>query len=129
MGREMVTRAPTSELVGDLVERLSALAARHLQLFRVEAAAQAKAELKAATSFMVAAGAASAGLLFLLAGGALALALVLPAWAATLIVGGLLFVVAGAAGLIGYQKRVRKPLRHTRETLQEDARWLRAPTV
>lgn len=98
--------------------------------------AQLKAEivgkLKAAgigAGFLVTAGAfAFFGALVLTAAGVLALALVLPAWAAALIVGGALLVLAGIAALIGVQQ-----LRHsipptptqTIESVKEDVRIMR----
>ena len=64
---------------------------------------------------------------FVAAAGAAALALVMPTWAAILIVGVLLIVVAGL--LIQIARRVFRTApqagERTRETLKEDARWAR----
>lgn len=98
--------------------------------------AQLKAEiigkLKAAgigAGFLVTAGVfAVFGALVLTASGVLALSLVMPAWAAALVVGGALMVLAGIAALIGVQQ-----LRHgipptptqTMESVKEDVRVMR----
>lgn len=66
--------------------------------------------------------------LVLTAAGVLALALVVPAWAAALIVGGALLVLAALIGLIGYQqlKRGVPPTpTHTIDSVKEDVRVIR----
>ncbi|MEJ5914067.1 phage holin family protein [Pseudokineococcus sp. 1T1Z-3] len=74
-------------------------------------------------------GAAFLGLvafLFLLVGGALALALVLPEWAAFLVVGGALLLLAGVLALVGKASlsKVSKPER-TIATAQESVQALK----
>jgi hypothetical protein len=67
------------------------------------------------------------GLLLLLVGGALALALVLPLWASFLIVGGGVILVGGglaAAAAAGIRSSSSPVPTETREQLTEDARWL-----
>jgi len=63
---------------------------------------------------------------FLALGAAAALALALPAWAAALIVGGVLLLVAGLGGAMAL-RRARQPFTlpaELKERLQEDAEWL-----
>ncbi len=64
---------------------------------------------------------------FLAAAGAVALALVLPAWAANLIVAAVFVAIAGALALIGRNAIKNAPTtpEQTQETLKEDARWAR----
>ncbi len=126
--------APTRERRG-----LFALIADLPRLIRelIEAEiAQLKAEivgkLKAAgigAGFLVTAGAfAFFGVLVLTAAGVLALALVMPAWAAALVVGGVLIVLAAIAAAIGVQQ-----LRHgipptptaTIDSVKQDVRIMR----
>jgi membrane protein implicated in regulation of membrane protease activity len=62
---------------------------------------------------------------FAAASGSAALDLVLPAWAAHLIVAALFLAVAGALVLAGRRSMRNAPTtpERTRETLKEDARW------
>jgi hypothetical protein len=39
------------------------------------------------------------------------------------------FGVAGAMAGIGYSRRVKRPLWRTRETIEEDVRWLKPRTA
>jgi peptidoglycan/LPS O-acetylase OafA/YrhL len=71
------------------------------------------------------------GLLILLSGGIAALALVLPVWAALLVVGGAFVLIAVALVLVGRSRlRAGSPVvpPETRERLAEDVRWLREQT-
>jgi hypothetical protein len=54
------------------------------------------------------------------------LAIVVPAWAAALIVAGVWMVVAGLCVLIGRQQMRQKALQETKRTLQEDVQWAKA---
>ena len=54
---------------------------------------------------------------------ALALARVMPGWAAGLIVFAFLLGIAAIAGLVGWSKRVRTPMARTRQSLKEDIKW------
>lgn len=92
---------PVGELVGRLTDQVSTLVRDEMQLARLEL--RDKAKRAGAGAGLLGAGAAAA----LLAGGALvaaailALALVLPGWAAALIVGGAVALVAGLLALAG----------------------------
>ena len=99
--------------------------------------ALAKAEVRADLSDekMMVAGlgvSAVAGLLalnLLLVTVVLALASVMPAWLAGLAVSGGALLVAVVAGVMGWAKRVRRPLEHTRHEIEEDLKWTKKPTV
>jgi hypothetical protein len=124
-----VTATPTGELFSELAHTVGELVTRHVDLARAEAMAQLKSEAKMA-GWMVAAGLlAFLGLATLLAAGVLALARIVPGWAAALIVAGAVFGAAGGLAAIGFQKRVKQPMWRTRETIQEDVRWLRPRTI
>ena len=120
---------PTNQLVKELVQTMTGLVKTHVELAKTEAMAQARREARAGM-FMASAGlVALYGLMFLLAAGAAALAIVLPTWLALLIVAVVTFGCAAAMGGIGYKKRVKRPLWRTRETIEEDVRWLKPRTA
>ncbi len=58
-----------------------------------------------------------------------ALSLVLPGWAAGLIVSGSTLVVAAAIALIAWSRRVRSPMARTKRTLREDVQWTKERLV
>ena len=119
----------TNQLMGELANTVSRLVAKHIELAKAEAIKQAKRQATMAMGFGVAGLLAYAGLLLILWAGVLGLARVMPGWAASLVVGVLVCAVAGLVAFLGYRKRVRQPLWRTRETLAEDARWLRPRTT
>jgi Putative Actinobacterial Holin-X, holin superfamily III len=101
--------APTAQLVSQLSEQMSTLVRDELTLARLEMTEKGK---RAGTGAGLLGGAGvialyGVGALFVTAGALLAL--VLPVWAAALIVTVLLFAVAGVAALIG-KKQVKKAL-------------------
>jgi hypothetical protein len=53
----------------------------------------------------------------------LALSSVLPGWAAGLCVSGAMLSVAAIAGVVGWGKRVRRPMARTRHELDEDVKF------
>jgi NhaP-type Na+/H+ or K+/H+ antiporter len=54
---------------------------------------------------------------------AFALALVLPAWAAGLIVSGVVAVFVGVLAGVSWSRRIRKPLQRSRNELKQDVRF------
>ena len=132
-GRTPVQDAPSPEteigaLLGELSSEVKLLVSQELEL--------AKAEVKESTQHAtgVGAGFGAAALVGYLAlavlaiAAALGLAEVLPAWAAFLVVGGILAVAAGVAFLVGRKNLAAlSPMpRKTIESLKEDVSWLRA---
>ena len=91
----------TGELVRNLSEQVSRLIRDELKLAEYEMTAKAKRFGRGAGMFGGSGLFALYGLAGLLAAAALGLALVLPGWAAALIVGGALLVLAGLIALIG----------------------------
>jgi len=65
------------------------------------------------------------GLNVLLVAGVLALGAVMPAWAAALLVGGIILLGAAVVGYIGWTRRVTSPLPLTRQSLKEDMQWVK----
>lgn len=94
--------------LGDLVKRLSEDSTRlirdELKLAQAEATEKAKDLGVGVGAFGAAGVLALFGFAVLIATGILALALVLPAWLASLIVGVALLVIAGIAALVGKKK-------------------------
>lgn len=101
-------RPPEEPSVADLVDRLSEQTSRlvrdELRLARAEYTEKAKQGGTAAGLFGAGAGLAWFGLGALIATAILLLALVLPAWAAALIVTAVIFAAAGIAALLGKKK-------------------------
>jgi predicted phage tail protein len=118
----------TLEIVRDIAAESQTLVRKEVELAKQEV-------LEAITARVMAAAAlAMAGLfgLFVLLFGALAAAaaldLVLPAWAAALIVAGAFLLLAAPAALLGVRRMKAPPLKpeETVRTVKEDVEWARA---
>jgi hypothetical protein len=112
-----------SDVAGETVE----LVRQELALFKAEL--QEKLGRAGVGAALVGAGAliAYSGLLFLLLAAVFALALVLPAWAAALIVGVLVLGAGGALALVG-KRRMRADAmapERTMRSLREDGAWIK----
>lgn len=113
------------ELFGDLTRQLSALMRQEIRLAKTEMTDTVSTAGKNA-GFIAAGGAlAYAGLLAIIAGIILALALAIPAWLSALIIG---IVVAIIGGLLIWKgvntlRSTDMAPHETVETIQEDARW------
>ncbi|MBF6455688.1 phage holin family protein [Nocardia cyriacigeorgica] len=121
-----------SELVDDATTQLSRLVRDEIRLARIEMQDRTKG-LAAGLGLAGAAGVlAFYGGAALIAAAVMALALVLPGWAAALIVGGALLVVAAVLGLLG-KKNVseaappipREAVQGVREDLDVVKKWRR----
>jgi uncharacterized membrane protein len=120
-------RRPLGAVVGSVVDGLTTLVRQRVELAKIEVKEAAGVRAAGAGMFAGAAAVGFYGVGFLAAAGAAALATVLPVWAAILIVGALLFVVAAILVAVG-RRAMRKapaPGERTKETLKEDARWAR----
>ena len=93
--------ASAGELVKQLSEQVSRLIHDELKLAEYEMTRKAKRIGRGAGMFGGSGLVALYGLGCLLAAAIIGLAIVLPAWAAALIVGGVLLVIAGVAALVG----------------------------
>jgi uncharacterized membrane protein len=116
---------PFGVLVASVVGGFRTLATKHVELAKIEAVDAASVRGRGAGMMAGAAVVATYAVGFIAAAGAAALALVLPVWAAILIVAMLLLAVAGVLVLIG-RRTIRSaptPGERTRETLKEDTRW------
>jgi hypothetical protein len=116
------------EAARQTVSDLNRLVKLEVQLVAEQVKARA---LKKAVSAGAGAGGAFfliTGILFLLAAGAAGLALVLPWWAALLLVGGACLVFAvtlGVGAMVGMRRSSPIVPDETRQQVKEDVRWLR----
>jgi hypothetical protein len=114
----------TGDLLRSIAMDLSMLVTKQFELAKQELAAMASARAKAAGVFGAAAVLGLFVVGFLGLAGAEALALVLPRWAAMLIVAVAFLLIAGIAILVARQS-MRSPAKPelTQESLKEDVAW------
>lgn len=116
------------ELFADLSTQISALVRQEVQLAKTEITAKVGGLAKGAAFLGVAAFMGIAAFFVLLLAAIYALSLVLPSWAAALIVAVVLLIIAGIAAFIGLGtlKKATPPLpEKTIETLKETPQWLK----
>lgn len=114
------------QLIGDVPELVQELVQREIQLVKTEIVSKLKG-LGIGVGFIAGAVIVIFGMLgVLLTAAVLALSLVLPGWAAALIVAGVLLILAVILGLIGYRKVVRTGAPLPTETIDSLQRDLRA---
>ena len=116
------------ELFGDLSAQVSALVRQEVQLAKTEITGKIAGLAVGAAALAVAAVMGLGAFLVILAAAVAALSLVLPVWAAALIVAVVLLIIAGVAALTGIKKikSATPPIpQKTIETLKEDAQWLK----
>ena len=126
-GREVGGKRPLGTVVASAVDGARTLLRQHVDLAKVEAKEAASVRAAGAGTMAAAGVVAMYAVGFIAAAGAAALALVLPTWAAILIVAVLLLAVAGVLVLVGRRtiRTAPPPVERTRATLKEDARWAR----
>ena len=121
------TERSLAALLADVAGESVELVRQELALFKAELAE--KLSRAGTGAALVGAGAliAYSGLFFLLLAAVLGLALVLPAWAAALIVGVLVLGIGGALALIGRSRMRADALapERTMRSLRADAAWLK----
>jgi hypothetical protein len=120
-----VDRRPFGAVVASAVDGFRTLARKHAELARLEITEAASVRMQGAGMLAAAAVVAMYAVGFGAAAGAAGLAVVLPTWAAILIVAALLAVVAGVLILVARRALRTAPAaaERTRDTLKEDARW------
>ncbi len=116
---------PTRELVSQAIDRTQALFREEIALAKAEAREQLRATVKTGTGLGVAAACAWLAVLSFITTVIAAISTALPVWAAALIVGAGLALVAAIAFAVGWSRRVRKPLERTVRTTKEDITWAR----
>ncbi len=113
----------TGVLVRQIVSQAELLAKKELELAKTELRVDLRSEAAVAAGLGVAALAGLVTINLLLVTAALALAVVLPAWAAGLIVSGVMLVVAVSFAMVSWRRRLREPMAHTRRTLNDGVKW------
>ena len=118
-------RRPIGQILASVVGGFGILARKHVELAKIEAAEAVSVRGKGAGMMAGAAVVAMYAVGFLFAAGAAALALVVPVWAAILIVAVLMFLVAWVLVMLGRRtiKSAPAPAERTQEALKEDMRW------
>ncbi|MEU6039907.1 phage holin family protein [Actinomadura sp. NPDC047616] len=126
---EDLAGASTAELIRHLSEQSARLVREELRLAQLELRHKGGRAAKAARMFGGAGAFALYGGGALVAAAVLALALVLPAWAAALIIGGVLFVVAGLMALQGrWHLRLATPPVRTADSVRADVHEIQQRT-
>lgn len=126
----MEGRRSTGEIVQDIINNTREIIRSELQLAKTEIADKGKRAGKAAG--MLAAGGAIAAVaaLLIVVTCVAALSIVMPLWAASLIMAALLGVVGGGMMLVGRQRMKQTSMvpERTISSLKEDVQWLKHPT-
>lgn len=113
----------TGDLFRQLFHGTTDLFKKEMQLARAEAREDVKAAVARIAGFVIAGMCAFLGLASLCAAAVLGLAQSMTPWLAAVIVGAVMFVVAGIAIAIVKSRSSHAPLEKTQRTLKEDARW------
>jgi uncharacterized membrane protein YqjE len=113
----------TGELVAELTKHSTELVKKQVELAQAELRADMKQEIKALMGVGLAGACAFATFIMLLVAVVLAIAEDLAGWQAALIVAAVVLALGAVVGLIGWAKRVKKPLDATQKALKDDAHW------
>ena len=127
--RERVEDKSVPELVKQITAQSSELARKEIELAEAELAIKSKRAGLGAGMFGTAGVLGIFGLATFTAAAILALALVVPGWAAALIVGGVYLGLAGVTALFGgIELRRAKPLvpEQAAESVKDDVKWIKA---
>lgn len=117
---------PLGELFAELARETAELVREEARLVKVEMTGKAKGVAKDAAMVGVGGGLAMVGSLVLMAALVLILGLVMPYWAAALLVGVVVTGTGAAVAMAGVRalRRVDPVPRETLQTLKEDGQWL-----
>ena len=113
----------TRQLLTQLIETVTLLVRKEVELARAEIRADVKAELSMVTLLVAGGVVAVFGVNMLLVAAVFALTVWMPGWLAALAVAVLLLGIGGVIGLVGWQRRVSVPLAVTRKVMKEDVQW------
>jgi hypothetical protein len=115
---------PTGALLREIASKATLLAAKEVELARLEMKRDLDAVVASAKSLAVAAVCAICALNLLLVAGVLAAAAQgVEGWIAAAVAAAAMLAIAALAALIGWRKRPLRPLERTRRSLKEDIRW------
>ena len=118
-------RRPLGAVIASAVDGVRTLVTKQVELARIEMTEAVAVRAKGAGMMAAAAVLSLFAVVFVAAAGSAALDLVLPTWAAHLIVAAVFVAIAGALVLAGRHAMRTAPTapERTQETLKEDARW------
>ena len=117
-------KRPLSEIIRAVIDGVRDIIRKEIELAKIEATEAIAAKGIAIGLFAAGAVAVLFGVGFAAAAGSSALDLVLPTWAANLIVGGVFLVIAAVAVLAGRKMLRSAPMaKRTKETVKEDVQW------
>ncbi len=124
-------KRPFGVVAASAIDGFRTLARKHVELARLEVTEAASIRTQGAGMMVGAAVVAMYAVGFVAAAGAAGLALVMPTWAAILIVAALLIVVAWMLVLVARRRLRTAPAvgERTREALKEDALWAKRQTA
>ena len=125
LDRRSLDRVGTSALVRRLVTQVETLAKKEIELAKTELRTDLRTEARAAGGLGISAVVGLITVTLLLVTVILALSLLLPAWAAGLIVSGVTLAVTVVLALVSWSHRVRDPLARTRRSMKENVKWTR----
>jgi hypothetical protein len=122
---DRIERRPLGVVIASTIEGARTLLLKHVELARIEIAEAVSERAKGAGMMTAAAIVGVFALGFIAASGSAALDLVLPRWAAHLIVAAVFAAIAGGLVMAGRRAMRTAPNapERTRETLKEDAGW------
>jgi hypothetical protein len=120
---ERVTRLSTVQLLKEIASQGGLLVKKQIALAKTELKSDARTEAKVAGGLGLAAVGAIITVTLLLVTVAFALALVMPAWAAGLIVSGVMALAVAILAGVSWSRRIRRPLERSRAELKEDVRF------
>lgn len=106
-----------------LAKDTAELAKKEIELAKVELRADVKREAQMAAGLGVAGIFGIVTLTMLFVAVAMALEPSMAGWGAALVAAGGALVISLIAGLVGWARRVKKPLEKTKKTMKEDVRW------
>ncbi len=120
-------KRPLGAVITSAIDGTRNLVRKQVELVKIEMTEAVAVRAKGAGMMAAAAVMGLFALGFAAAAGAAGLDLVLPTWAAILIVAGVFVAIAGVLFLVGRKAIKEAPTKpeQTQETLKEDARWAR----
>jgi hypothetical protein len=120
----------SADLVKELTSNASLLMKRQVKLATLEAKQELQKGKIMAGAFGAAGFFAYAGFVLLVVAAAMGIGAALDHqyWAGALIAAGCMFIPAGIAAAIGYEKRIKSPMKRTRAEIGKEITWARYRT-
>ena len=120
-----VSNLSLSQVIKEIWTQFSRLMRKEIELAKTELRADIRSEVFMLSGLGIAAVLVLLTISMLLVTLILALSEILPGWAAGLIVSGVLLLLSAIVAIISWRKRVKVPLKRTREVLEGDLKFTR----